>query len=345
MTANVDAMVRAGVEAYRAGNKAEARTLLERALELDQYNETAWLWLSAVVDTREEQQTCLENVIVINPENQRAQQGLRSLGIDPQSVLDRLEEEEPIADEDGYYDDAGAAFVNDDSLFEDPNATINLDDDYSVPSSSASANFEGDELSSSQYDDWVQGLNLGSDDAGDASQAQEEVFGGSGFDDSGYGFDDDELFGNEGDYGASDSFDESFDSSYDSYDDVQLQDDVFGDAYTDDFQEFMQDDSAQSDDYMANSGELSDFESALDNSMFDDDYGDDDFGADDPFEDVQDEPEPDIDDYFRMLPPEIEPTRLPTEDEPIPGSARLITNTLIVLNVIALVGVLVRFII
>jgi hypothetical protein len=86
MPANVDAMVRAGVEAYRAGKKAEARTLLERALELDGYNETGWLWLSAVVETPEEQQTCLENVLTINPGNERAKQGLKSLGINPDSV-------------------------------------------------------------------------------------------------------------------------------------------------------------------------------------------------------------------------------------------------------------------
>lgn len=83
MPANVDAMVRAGVDAFKAGKKAEARTLLERAIELDGYNETAWLWLSAVVETPEEQQTCLENVLTINPNNERARQGLKSLGINP----------------------------------------------------------------------------------------------------------------------------------------------------------------------------------------------------------------------------------------------------------------------
>lgn len=103
MTANVDAMVRAGVEAYRAGKRAEARTLLERALELDQYNELAWMWLSAVVDTQEEQRTCLENVIVINPNNDRAKQGLRSLGVDPDSIISAeapaVEEEAPAVDD------------------------------------------------------------------------------------------------------------------------------------------------------------------------------------------------------------------------------------------------------
>jgi hypothetical protein len=59
MPANVDGMVREGISAYRAGRKDEARALLLRAVEIDQYNEQAWLWLSAVVESVEEQHTCL----------------------------------------------------------------------------------------------------------------------------------------------------------------------------------------------------------------------------------------------------------------------------------------------
>lgn len=103
MSSNIDAMVRAGVDAYRAGNKVEARTLLERAIEIDGYNETAWLWLSAVVETKEEQQTCLENVLIINPDNSRAVQGLKSLGIDPATVL--ASQDDAVAEED-VFDDA-----------------------------------------------------------------------------------------------------------------------------------------------------------------------------------------------------------------------------------------------
>lgn len=98
MSQNVDGMVRAGVDAYRAGNKAEARALLERAIEIDSYNETAWLWLSAVVDTPEEQQTCLENVLIINPENSRARQGLKSLGVDPDAVIAAAQTDDDVDD-------------------------------------------------------------------------------------------------------------------------------------------------------------------------------------------------------------------------------------------------------
>lgn len=76
MAANVDAIIREGIAAYKAGRKEEARAVLLRAVEVDQYNEQAWLWLSAVVDTPEDQRTCLENVLAINPDNERARTGL-----------------------------------------------------------------------------------------------------------------------------------------------------------------------------------------------------------------------------------------------------------------------------
>jgi len=79
MSANVDAMVNEGVNAFKAGRKEEARALLLKATELDQYNEQAWLWLSGLMDTPDDQRTCLENVLAINPENERAKQGLSYL--------------------------------------------------------------------------------------------------------------------------------------------------------------------------------------------------------------------------------------------------------------------------
>jgi hypothetical protein len=79
MSANVEAMVREGVNAYKAGRRDEARALLLKATELDQYNEQAWLWLSGLMDTPDDQRTCLENVLAINPNNERAKQGLAFL--------------------------------------------------------------------------------------------------------------------------------------------------------------------------------------------------------------------------------------------------------------------------
>ncbi len=78
-SANIDAMVREAKRAIRAGNKSEAQKLLLKATELDQSNEQAWMWLSAVVDTIEDQMICLENVLQINPSNADAKRGLEML--------------------------------------------------------------------------------------------------------------------------------------------------------------------------------------------------------------------------------------------------------------------------
>jgi hypothetical protein len=94
MSANVEAMVREGVNAFKAGKKDEARILLSKAVELDPYNEEGWLWLSGVVTSVDDQRTCLENVLAIDPNNSRARSGLDylikqnpSLAIEPPSPL------------------------------------------------------------------------------------------------------------------------------------------------------------------------------------------------------------------------------------------------------------------
>jgi tetratricopeptide (TPR) repeat protein len=62
-----------------ANPREQARELLFRVIELDEENVSAWLWLSTVVDTQEEQQTCLENVLLLDPPNKHAQAGLARL--------------------------------------------------------------------------------------------------------------------------------------------------------------------------------------------------------------------------------------------------------------------------
>ncbi|MFQ3537239.1 MAG: hypothetical protein SNJ58_15360 [Aggregatilineales bacterium] len=79
MSPNLDAMLRSAIEHVKANRKAEARRLLEQIVSVDQMNEQAWLWLSACVDTAEEQAICLENVLDINPNNQKAIKGLQAL--------------------------------------------------------------------------------------------------------------------------------------------------------------------------------------------------------------------------------------------------------------------------
>jgi len=85
--------LQAGITAARQGRHAEARTLLQQALQVDARSEQGWLWMSAVVETDDERRICLERVLTVNPNNQTAQAGLEKLsapdspGHDTQSYL------------------------------------------------------------------------------------------------------------------------------------------------------------------------------------------------------------------------------------------------------------------
>ena len=65
-----------GISAALTGRREEARVLLAQVVEADERNEQAWLWLSGLVEDPEEIRTCLENVLHLNPNNVKAQQGL-----------------------------------------------------------------------------------------------------------------------------------------------------------------------------------------------------------------------------------------------------------------------------
>jgi Tfp pilus assembly protein PilF len=73
--AKIDAWLKGGIEAAKAGEKDKARRLLEQVVEADPDNETAWLWLSAAVDTRGERIRCLEMALKLHPANQDASPG------------------------------------------------------------------------------------------------------------------------------------------------------------------------------------------------------------------------------------------------------------------------------
>ena len=345
MTANVDAMVRAGVDAYRNGDKTEARALLEKAIELDDHNETAWLWLSAVVDTQEEQQTCLENVLVINPTNERARQGLRSLGVDPDSIA---------------------------SAETQTSAPAFTDDVWNVPTSSTSSESSTPELSSDQYDDWMSNLNIGSNTAqetssafgdntasafGDTSneaQQQEDIFGSDDFsldsDSFDFGddlFDDDTFDGGEYEYDDEGYYDETYDDT--GYDNTAYDDNAYDTQYADDYTDYgdsyaTNDGDLYSDgDFYSDEGTAASFDDAVDDGIYDT-YDENEF-AGDPFAEVyeDDEEEPTLAELFVQIPPEIKATRVPGRDEKPSSSAGIITAVLGVANVAAIALLLFRF--
>lgn len=77
MSPNADQTVNDAIAAIRSGDKDRGRILLTRALRLNPQHEQAWLWMSAVVETPEQQRECLNRVLAINPHNDTARQGLK----------------------------------------------------------------------------------------------------------------------------------------------------------------------------------------------------------------------------------------------------------------------------
>lgn len=65
-----------GAVAVQQGKLGRARDLLLQVVENDEQNVEAWLWLSGAVEDLDDQQTALENVLALDPDNQPAQQGL-----------------------------------------------------------------------------------------------------------------------------------------------------------------------------------------------------------------------------------------------------------------------------
>jgi hypothetical protein len=74
--ADADEQVKQAVSAFKAGRKAEARSILEGIVEQNQSHAEAWLYLSALVDSLEEQEICLENVLALDATNEKAKKGL-----------------------------------------------------------------------------------------------------------------------------------------------------------------------------------------------------------------------------------------------------------------------------
>lgn len=67
------------ISLIKAGDEHGAARLLAEVLHVEPRNETAWLWMSAVVTKPEQRRHCLEQVLRINPNNQMARKGLARL--------------------------------------------------------------------------------------------------------------------------------------------------------------------------------------------------------------------------------------------------------------------------
>jgi tetratricopeptide (TPR) repeat protein len=68
-----------GIAAYKAGNKEEAVRLLSQALRQNRQDEDAWLYLGAALDDPVRKRQAFQQVLQINPDNEKAKNALTRL--------------------------------------------------------------------------------------------------------------------------------------------------------------------------------------------------------------------------------------------------------------------------
>jgi twitching motility two-component system response regulator PilG len=71
-------LLREGIAAGKAGDKALARGLLRKVTDLDPRNELAWLWLAGLAELPQDTVSILRRVLEINPANERARAGIKA---------------------------------------------------------------------------------------------------------------------------------------------------------------------------------------------------------------------------------------------------------------------------
>jgi len=84
------------IQAARAGRRIEARDLLLEIVEIDPRNEMAWMWLSGLVDSLEDRIIACENVLTINPANEKVRAYLTELQQQQKFTLTRTNDAEAV---------------------------------------------------------------------------------------------------------------------------------------------------------------------------------------------------------------------------------------------------------
>ncbi len=79
MDDRVATLIRQGQSAAQDGNLEMARNYLQAAVDLDRTNPMAWLWLAGVLEEPNQVRNALEQVLMLDPGNVRAEQGLNQL--------------------------------------------------------------------------------------------------------------------------------------------------------------------------------------------------------------------------------------------------------------------------
>ena len=89
------------IASIRAGDKETGKRTLAQILQANPHNETAWLWMSAVVNSDKRRIHCLQQVLEINPANEKARIGLEQLEHRQKEIKNTAKEKEVWINTDG----------------------------------------------------------------------------------------------------------------------------------------------------------------------------------------------------------------------------------------------------
>ncbi len=81
---------RQGIAAAKAGQKEQARQLLQQSLRLEPSSEAAWLWLATVARDQRERLFCLHKLLELNPNHEMGLQSLQQLGLTREQLAQRI---------------------------------------------------------------------------------------------------------------------------------------------------------------------------------------------------------------------------------------------------------------
>ena len=74
-----ETLLQQAIDAIRRGDKATGQRLLAQMLRADSRSETAWLWMSQIVESDAQRLDCLRRILAINPDNAAARKGVALL--------------------------------------------------------------------------------------------------------------------------------------------------------------------------------------------------------------------------------------------------------------------------
>jgi dipeptidyl aminopeptidase/acylaminoacyl peptidase len=76
---STEQLFKEGIAAARSQDNTTARSRFREIIKRDDQSEKGWMWLSSVIDDKDEKRSCVEKVLQINPDNQSARREMIAL--------------------------------------------------------------------------------------------------------------------------------------------------------------------------------------------------------------------------------------------------------------------------